>query len=257
MLSQLVEQSRQQAEQRQVRRSLSEVKAMALSARQPLDFLQAFHGDGPNIIAEVKFASPSEGVIHRGLSPVEVTRGYLEAGAAAISVLTESHHFGGSVHFLQQLSAEFPEVCFLKKDFISTDYQVFEAKAFGASAFLLIADILSPSCLADLVDLGLSLGLCPLVEVHSPEALEEAHRTRAQLIGINNRNLQTMKTSLDTSFRLAGAQQSGRTYISESGLSSLQQLKELQRVGYKGFLVGTSFMKSENPGRQLAKVLSS
>jgi indole-3-glycerol phosphate synthase len=221
-------------------------------ARRPHAVLPALSHAGCNIIAEVKFASPSEGIICANIDPCGIAKGYLDAGAAMLSVLTEPQYFKGSLDYLQQIRSQNPEALLLRKEFIIDPYQLAEAKAHGADAALLIVAMTGAALTKDLCAEARALGLTPLVEVHGEEELAVAIEMGADFIGVNNRNLKTLKIDLDISRRLAPMKPQGSVFICESGLSTPVQLQEMRKLGYDGFLMGTAFMKQNSPGAALA-----
>jgi len=210
-----------------------------------------------NIIAEVKYRSPSEGRFPCELKPTELAACYQEQGAAAISVITEKKHFSGDLEYLKDIHESLPASVLLRKDFILDTYQVLEAFANGASAYLLIAASLDRHNLAGLISAGQEFQVEPLVEVHSPWELEIALEAGATLIGVNNRDLKTFEVNIQTSFDLARMLEgeSRLTLVSESGLSQRSQLLELRDAGFSGFLIGSSLVKSSDPGRRLAELV--
>lgn len=207
------------------------------------------------IIAEHKRRSPSRAVINQSSSVSEVASGYERAGAAGISVLTDGKYFGGSLEDLL-LARAATNLPLLRKEFIVDPYQILEAKAFGADAILLIAAVLSESELKSLSERAHALGLEVLLEVHNGQELEKSLGAGADLIGVNNRNLKTFEVSLETSRELVGRIPDGVGKVSESGLGSPEQLRELKAIGYQGFLMGESFMKEKDPGAALATLLT-
>ncbi|MBI1216766.1 MAG: indole-3-glycerol-phosphate synthase TrpC [Alphaproteobacteria bacterium] len=222
--------------------------------RTPHEVIPAFQKDDYNIIAEVKFASPSEGEIHAARAPEKIAAGYLEAGATMLSVLTEPQYFKGSLDYLSAIRKAQPDALLLRKDFIIDPYQLLEARAAGADAVLLIVAMTGSPLTADLHDEALALGLTPLVEVHDAAELEQAADFSAKMIGVNNRNLKTLKTELDTSRELAAMKPEGAVFICESGLKTAADLGEMRGLGYDGFLMGTHFMRGENPGAALRRL---
>ena len=206
------------------------------------------------IIAEHKRRSPSRAVINQGCSVAAVVSGYENAGAAGISVLTDGRYFGGSLEdlLLARGSTGLP---LLRKEFIIDPYQLLEARAFGADAILLIAAVLREPQLGSLCREARSLGLEVLLEVHSLEELECSVSAGADLIGVNNRNLNTFEVDLGTSRELLPHIPGSVGKVSESGLNTLAQLRELRELGYDGFLMGESFMKHSDPGAALAALL--
>jgi indole-3-glycerol phosphate synthase len=219
-------------------------------------FRQALLGDGINIIAEFKRRSPSKGPIRVNADLNEIVKSYEAGGAAAISVLTEEDYFSGSLDDLRTVkkSVDLPA---LRKDFIFDDYQVYESAAAGADAVLLIVAALEDEHLLHLRRLiEDELGMDALVEVHTREEMQRAIACGANLIGVNNRNLHTFEVSLETSLSLAADAPTGTMLISESGLNNSTDLARLHDAGYRGFLIGESLMRSENPGAALRELMS-
>jgi indole-3-glycerol phosphate synthase len=225
-------------------------------ARAPFDFLDRLQKhEGIRVIAEIKRQSPSQGEIAPNLDPVEVARGYLDAGAAAISVLTEPTHFGGSIDVLVKVRKAHPRAALLMKDFVIDPYQLLQARVFGADAVLLIHALLGSEKIRKFYRQAVDLGLTPLVEVHDLTEFQDAMSFGAQLIGVNNRCLKTLKTDLTTSLELAPYRNEGVTLISESGIRSLDEIQRLEQAGYEAFLIGTSLMQGQNPGAALRALL--
>jgi indole-3-glycerol phosphate synthase len=212
--------------------------------------------DAVNVIAECKRRSPSRGVLRPAYDPVAIARGYAEAGASAISVLTEPTFFDGDLHHLEQVRAAV-DIPLLRKDFIVTDYQLLEARAAGADAVLLIAGALERDELARLRVCAASLGLDALVEVHDAAELDVALAAGAGLIGVNNRNLRTLQVDVAASEALAARIPPDRVAVSESGLKSVEDLARLRRFGYRAFLIGERFMLADDPGQALRQLLAS
>lgn len=234
---------------------LAALKDTPLYARTPAAVMSAFAASGWHVIAEVKFASPSEGDIRQPAEPVAVADGYLKAGARMLSVLTEPRYFKGSLDYLAAIRTAAPDALLLRKDFICDAYQLHEARAHGADAVLLIVAMTEDSLTRDLLQQAEALGLTALVEVHDAEEMERAQKMGARMIGVNNRNLKTLKTTLDTSRHLARRKTPDSLLICESGLSTAAQLQEMRGIGYDGFLMGTHFMKKPAPGEALAELL--
>lgn len=212
---------------------------------------------GPSrIIAEIKRRSPFKGDLVGNFNAMQIARVYSENGAAAISILTEERHFGGSLDFLSE-AREIVSVPLLRKDFIFAEYQVYESRAFGADMFLLIATFLEKNHLAELLALGREIGLVALVETHHEKDLERAFMAGADLIGINNRDLTTGKTDLGISRRLLkmAVSDPANIVICESGIRSREEIQELEQLGAHAFLVGESLMTSENVPEQLKKLV--
>lgn len=221
----------------------------------PPAFLHALQRHpGRTIIAEVKKASPSKGVIRADFDPLRLAHTYAAAGAAAISVLTDQKFFQGHLDYLG-LIREHVSLPLLRKDFVFDPYQVYEARSYGASAILLIVAILSDAQLQELAALADSLRLDCLVEVHDEAELERALACQVSLLGINNRDLRTFQTSIETTERLLGHMPPGVTVVSESGLSRAEQLARLEARGVRAFLIGETFMAAPDPGEPLRAML--
>src|SRR6476659_977172 len=202
---------------------------------------------GVKIIAEFKRRSPSAGTIRSDLSPTDVATRYERGGACAISVLTDEQYFGGSILDLEAIRAS-TALPLLRKDFIIDEIQIYEAAAFVADAVLLIAAALDDSALAKLRAIAEDeLGLDAVVEVHTSEELRRAVMTGARIIGVNNRDLRTFRTSLETSERLIAEAPRDRIMISESGLQDPKSLRHLQTLGFRGFLIGEALMRASDP----------
>ncbi len=201
------------------------------------------------IIAEFKRKSPSKGIINANVTPVEVTKGYAKAGAACLSVLTDIDFFGGSdIDFLEARKAN-PTIPMLRKDFIIDEYQVYESKALGADVILLIAANLTPSEVFNLAKLVKSLGMETLLEVHDEEELSRSVNQYIDIVGVNNRNLKNFsEQNVNASIELADKIPANFIKISESCISKTETIQQLKGYGYKGFLIGETFMKTENPG---------
>lgn len=200
------------------------------------------------VIAEFKTKSPSKGVINDEAEASEITAAYIAAGASGLSVLTDDRFFGGSFDDLAKARWANPNAAILRKDFMLDPYQVYEARAHGADVILLIAESLSKSLLLELTQTAKEIGLEVLVEVHSAEELEKLNPL-VDLVGVNNRNLKTFEVDVQTSVRLGELIPAQFVKISESGISNPESIAELRAAGYKGFLVGETFMKTNDPGR--------
>lgn len=210
------------------------------------------NSSAPRIISEFKRKSPSKGVINGGVSPEIVTADYVSAGAAALSVLTDIDFFGGSFDDFLKARRANPQIPMLRKDFIVDEYQLYEAKSLGADLVLLIAACLQPSEIKSLSEKAHALGMEVLLEVHDSEELAQSLCNTVDIVGVNNRNLKTFETSIQTSIDLSAQIPASFVKISESGLSDAATILELYNYGYKGFLIGETFMKTENPGAALA-----
>lgn len=238
-----------------------EVRSLALEARRnaPAHRLAIALSDESqtHVIAEIKRASPSKGVIREGVDPVEIARVYETNGATAISVLTEADHFHGS---LEDLRAVWKSVSVpvLRKDFIVEEYQVYESAAAGADAILLIVAGLSDAALKGLRRIAEDeLGMDALVEVHTARELNRAVACGARLVGVNNRNLHTLEVALATSVELAPMAPDDVLLVSESGIETSDDIRRLRLCGYRAFLVGESLMRANDPGRALRDLTAS
>jgi indole-3-glycerol phosphate synthase len=217
-------------------------------------FGEALSGAGLSVIAELKRASPSRGLLREEYDPPEIARGYEAAGAAALSVLTEQDFFMGSLDNLREVR-EATGLPILRKDFIIDDYQVFESVAAGADALLLIVAALSDVDLRGLIQLCAGLKIATLVEVHTEDEVARAVDAGARVIGVNNRNLRTLEVDFETSFRLRPKIPSGCLAVSESGITSAADLRRLGEAAYDAVLIGERFMAAPDPGKELSALL--
>lgn len=218
-------------------------------------FLEYFSQDNLNIISEIKLSSPSMGKISE-LKPLDIAKMYLENGAKALSVLTEPYFFNGNINYISEIKEKYPKSKILMKDFVLSEYQIYKAKAFGANAILLIVSLLEKKELKEYLELCEKLKLNALVEVHDEEEMKIALDLDSKLIGVNNRNLKDLSISLKTSESLANLKTANITLISESGLKTNEDLVYLKSIGFDGFLIGTHFMKSDNPAQALKDILN-
>lgn len=205
------------------------------------------------IIAEFKRKSPSKGWIHPDVEPEEVVPCYAKAGAAALSILTDKEFFGGCREFVERVRP-MVQTPILRKDFIIDEYQIFQAKEIGADAVLLIAACLSKQECENLISVAHGLELEVLLEMHSVSELDYASLS-ADMLGINNRNLGTFVTDVNNSFKMAELLPKDRLKVSESGISNPETIRQLRAVGFRGFLIGETFMKDSNPGAALEKFI--
>lgn len=205
----------------------------------------------PAVIAEVKKASPSKGVLRPDFIPADIAQSYAEHGAACLSVLTDRQFFQGQPDFLKQARASCG-LPVLRKDFLVDPYQVYESRAMGADCILLIAACLDDAQMADLEAIARSLDMAVLVEVHDGAELQRALRLRTPLVGINNRNLRTFEVSLDTTLGLLKDVPADRLLVTESGILARDDVRRMREGGVHAFLVGEAFMRAEEPGEALA-----
>ena len=212
--------------------------------------VQKIRAQQPSVIAEIKKASPSKGILREHFYPAEIASSYEQAGATCLSVLTDVQYFQGSVAYLKEAKAACT-LPVLRKDFLIDPYQVWETRAMGADAILLIAAVLSVSQMQDLEGLAHELGMAVLVEVHNQEEWNRALSLTTPLLGVNNRNLHDFSVSLDTTLQLCIQLPSDRVLISESGILSIEDVQRLRAANVHGFLVGETFMRAENPGNAL------
>ncbi len=220
----------------------------AIMARPPaLDFSGTLRGDGISLIAEVKKASPSKGLLRADFQPTELAATYVSNGAAAVSVITDGHFLGEPAHLTAvKESGASAHAPVLRKDFIFDPYQIYEARAIGADTYLLIVDILTPPQLAELISLGRTLGMTPLVETHDADEIAVAVEAGAEVIGINNRNLHTFVTDLATTESLAPLIPPGKVIVSESGISAPADLARLEPLGIDAVLVGEALVTADD-----------
>ncbi|HEY6442470.1 MAG TPA: indole-3-glycerol phosphate synthase TrpC [Candidatus Acidoferrales bacterium] len=240
------------------KRSLPEaaLKFAVEKAEAPRDFSGALSREAYNVIAEMKKASPSRGVLREHYAPATLAMNLELAGAAALSVLTEEEFFRGSLGDLKD-AKKATQVPILRKDFIIDPWQVLEARAAGADAFLLIVAILDDGMLRELLELGRSLKMEPLVEVHSREEIARAVAAEARIIGVNNRDLRDFSVRLETSLELVEVIPEDCIAVSESGLRTHEDLARLRRAGFDAFLVGEHLMKDDDPAVPLRALLES
>lgn len=249
ILAEIVEHKRQEVLELHERAAILEQQAHERRSH-PRPFIEALRQREPAIIGEIKKASPSRGLLQADFHPAFLAHAYEEGGAACLSVLTDKQYFQGSLHDLEAARAAV-SVPVLRKDFIIDRVQIFEAAAHGADAILLIAAILDVSELQSLRELAASLELAALVEVHDAEEVSKAVDSGAEVIGVNNRNLDTFEVSLDTSLRLSYLLPSQAVRVSESGIYTRADIEVLRGAGFNAFLVGESLMRSRNPADAL------
>jgi indole-3-glycerol phosphate synthase len=245
VLDRIVESTRQDVAQRRREVPLAQLERAIEKRGEDRPFSEALIRPGLSLIAEYKRASPSSGVIREGDGVGEVVAAYERAGAAALSVLTERHHFAGTLEDLREARAA-STLPILRKDFVIDPYQVYESAAVGADALLLIVAALEPHQLERLYGEARALDLDVLVEVHDERELDRALEIDADVVGINNRNLADLNIDLQTTLELLAHVPAGKTVVSESGYSSREQLEELDEVGVDAVLVGETLMRAED-----------
>jgi indole-3-glycerol phosphate synthase len=250
MLDKIIAQKREEVEQRKKVATMTYLQERIAWQKPALDLALALKGDRIRLIAEVKQASPSGGKLSPNFNPVGLARTYAEGGAAAISVLTEANYFMGSIEHLAAIK-EVVRLPLLRKDFIFDLYQVYESRAYGADTLLLIAAILSQGQLKELISLSHSLGLRCLVEVHNEGEVERAVLSAAEIIGINNRDLNTFVVDINTTRRLRPLVPKEKIVVSESGIKSRKDMEKLRKWGVDAVLVGEALVTA---GDALAKM---
>ena len=237
------------------KKSLAMVRADAESRVLTRDFVGAIQHKVQQgqaaVIAEIKKASPSKGVLRADFIPADIAQSYAEHGAACLSVLTDAQFFQGSVDYLKQARASC-DLPVLRKDFMVDAYQVYEARAMGADCILLIAACLDDAQMKDLEAIARGLDMAVLVEVHDAEELNRALKLKTPLVGINNRNLRTFEVSLDTTLGMLKDVPSDRILITESGISTPEDVQKMRDAKVNAFLVGEAFMRAPDPGQALA-----
>ena len=258
VLEKILARKAEEVAERRARVSLAELEAQAKSAEAPRGFANALIAQAklkqPAVIAEVKKASPSKGVIREHFVPAEIAASYEKGGATCLSVLTDIDYFQGSDLFLQQARAAC-KLPVIRKDFMVDPYQIVEARALGADCVLLIVSALDDVKMAELAAVAKSVGLDVLVEVHDGDELERALKTLdTPLVGVNNRNLHTFNVSLETTLDLLPRIPRDRLVITESGIVNRADVELMEISGVYSFLVGETFMRAENPGAELQRL---
>ena len=210
----------------------------------------------PAVIAEVKKASPSKGVLRADFIPADIAQSYAEYGAACLSVLTDRQFFQGSTDYFKQARASC-SLPALRKDFMIEPYQIYESRVMGADCILLIAACLDDAQMKDMEAVAMSMDMAVLVEVHDADELERGLKLKTPLIGINNRNLKTFEVSLDTTLGLLARVPAGRVVVTESGISTIQDVKRMRDANVHAFLVGEAFMRADDPGEALGALFGS
>ena len=241
ILDEIVIEKKEEVVQKKRELPVSVLQERLSRRKPPLDFASALKGDSLRLIAEVKKASPSKGLLCPDFNPVALAKAYARGGAAAISVLTEANWFQGSTEHLAGIKEEV-SIPLMRKDFIFDEYQVYESAAYGADAQLLIAAILSQEQLEELLALSRRLGLGCLVEVHNENEVEKASLSGAEIIGINNRDLTTFAVDINTTHRLRPLIPEGRIVVSESGIDNSDDIQKIKEWGVNAVLVGEALV---------------
>ena len=259
ILEKIVAVKRQEVAAALARKPLSAMRADAESRVLTRDFVGAMRAKIaaglPAVIAEVKKASPSKGILRPDFIPADIAQSYAEHGAACLSVLTDQQFFQGSIDYLKQARASC-DLPVLRKDFMVDPYQVYEARAMGADCILLIAACLDDAQMQSLEALAMSLDMAVLVEVHDGAELQRALQLKTPLLGINNRNLKTFDVSLDTTLGLLKDVPAGHLLVTESGISTVADVQRMRAAGVQAFLVGEVFMRADEPGQALAELFA-
>lgn len=255
ILDQIISSKRKEVALKKSVISVNQLESTALFNAKTNSLSKSIINSPFGIIAEHKRRSPSKATINHSLAVEEVVKGYENGGASGISVLTDSQYFGGSLEdlVLAKASVNTP---LLRKEFIIDEYQILEAKANGADAILLIASVLTKTEIKSLSEFAHSIALEVLLEVHNQEEIEKSIMPSLDIIGVNNRNLKTFEVSLQNSIDLVNQIPNDFVKISESGLSSTEDLKLLKSHGFQGFLIGENFMKTDNPGVALEQFIN-
>ena len=256
VLSTIITARRRRIEELRAKLPVESLRQIAEARSDYRDFAGALSGEVLSVIAELKKASPSRGLLRPEYRPLEIAESYQQAGASALSVLTEEDFFQGSIRDLKAVRGAV-RLPILRKDFIVDEYQVYESAAAGADALLLIVAALEDKDLKDFLALAAQLRVAALVEVHTADELERATAAGARIIGINNRNLNTLEVSLETSFRLREMIPPSCLAVSESGIRSGADLEKLAGAGFNAVLIGEHLMLAGDPGNELSRLLKS
>jgi indole-3-glycerol phosphate synthase len=259
ILEKIVAVKHQEVAAAQRRKSMAAVRADAESRVLTRDFVGAMRSKiaagHPAVIAEIKKASPSKGVLREEFIPADIAQSYAEYGAACLSVLTDVDFFQGSVDFLKQARASC-QLPVLRKDFMVDAYQIYESRAMGADAVLLIAACLDDVQMKDFEAIARNLDMAVLVEVHDQAELDRALKLKTPLIGVNNRNLKSFEVSLDTTLTLSSNVPADRILVTESGIQTREDVLRMGAAGINAFLVGEAFMRASDPGVALAELFA-
>lgn len=252
ILDEIAERTRERVEHSKQKVSLEEMKQKALDiiTTKPFAFEKALKADGISFICEVKKASPSKGIIAEDFPYLEIAKKYEEAGAAAISVLTEPDYFLGSNQYLQEIAKEV-SIPIIRKDFTVDEYMIYEAKVLGASAVLLICSILTKETLREYIEIADSLSLSSLVEAHDAEEVQMALDCKARIIGVNNRNLKTFEVDINNAVKLREMVPAEIVFVSESGMKTPEDIELLRKNGTDAVLIGETLMRAKDITKEL------
>ncbi len=257
ILVKILNRKREEIAERSKQVSIEVLKQQCKSADAVRGFIKSIenkiNNNQPAVIAEIKKASPSKGLLRENFEPAEIAKSYANHGAACLSILTDKDYFQGHEEYLKQARAAC-ELPVIRKDFIIDPYQVYEARVIDADCILLIVSALDDETLQSLFDLAHELGMDVLMEVHDEDEMHRAVKTGARLIGINNRNLRTFETSLDTTLNMLGMVSDHHILVTESGIHSSEDVQLMKDNKVNVFLVGEAFMRAESPGEKLAEL---
>ncbi len=259
ILKKILQRKLEEISERSAHTGLAEMQRLAGEADAPRGFISAISEkiaqQQSAVIAEIKKASPSKGVLREDFSPAAIAKSYAENGAACLSILTDKDYFQGHEDYLRQARASC-DLPVIRKDFIIDPYQVYEARAISADCILLIVAALEDGMLHELLSLTTQLGMDVLMEVHDEAEMERALATGATLIGVNNRNLRTFETSLETTIRMLDMVSDDRILVTESGIHTVEDVRFMREHGVHAFLVGEAFMRVAEPGEKLAELFA-
>ena len=259
ILKKILHRKNEEIAERSVKVSVSDLREIIVDASPARGFIKSIENKIANgeagVIAEIKKASPSKGILRQDFNPAEIARSYEQHGAACLSVLTDKDFFQGSEAYLQQ-AREVTRIPVIRKDFIIDPYQVYEARAINADCILLIVAALDDQKLNELLDLAHQLNMDVLMEVHDQEEMERALMTGAKLIGVNNRNLRTFEVSLNNTLDMLSMVPADRILVTESGIHTPGDVKLMRNNNVNAFLVGEAFMRADDPGKKLAELFA-
>jgi indole-3-glycerol phosphate synthase len=255
IIDKIIEKKKEEINERKKRINLREIEEIISTTPIPRNFIKIFKDQSLALIAEIKYASPSAGIINRKLDNATIASQYEEGGASAISVLTERNFFKGDLSFIKEVKQKV-SLPVLQKDFVVDLFQIYEGRASGADAILIIASILDYESIKDFVELSIDLKLTPFVEIHSEDDLEKVMKIDPPLIGINNRDLKTFKIDLNTTPRLIKLIPPQIKVVSESGIKTKSDVRLLKGAGVNGILVGEALMRSSNPSSMIKNFMN-